>query len=71
MYRENFKTELPQFSDRQGLISELGAVSGTFPMKQEDKMPKSSIMRSGSFQSMEVERWSFRQVSGHLRRSAY
>ena len=30
MYRENFKTELPQFSDRQVLISELGAVSGTF-----------------------------------------
>ena len=30
MYRENFKTELPHFSDRQVLISELGAVSGTF-----------------------------------------
>ena len=30
MYRENFKTELPQFSDKQVLISELGAVSGTF-----------------------------------------
>ena len=30
MYREDFKTELPQFSDKQVLISELGAVSGTF-----------------------------------------
>lgn len=30
MYRENFKTQLPHFSDRQVLISELGAVSGTF-----------------------------------------
>ena len=36
MYRENFKTELPQFSDKQVLISELGAVSRTFSDQSRD-----------------------------------